>query len=136
MVDDGSIEGSAMTKPAALILLERYWEECSNQGNLELVRELCADPIIRHDPGGKETPLSHQDQIDRLKIGMDMGIKIDRVVTHANDEWVTSVWNMYSEAGVDGMEMCGIEVFRVVDGVLADAWNTPYAEGHWSPFGD
>ena len=124
-----------MSKPAAQILLERYWEECSNQGNVELVRELCADPIVRHDPGG-ETALSHQDQIDRLKIGMEMGIKIERVITHADDERATSVWNMDSETGVEGMKMCGIEVFRVENGVLAHCWNTPYAEGHWSPYGD
>lgn len=122
-----------MTKPAAQELLERYWEECSNQGNVELVRELCADPIIRHDPGA-ETALSHQDQIDRLKVGMQMGVQIDRVITHANDEWVTSVWNMHSESGVEGMTLCGIEVFKVEDGKLAHAWNTPYAEGQWSPF--
>ena len=122
-----------MSKPAAQILLERYWEECSNQGNVELVRELCADPIVRHDPGG-ESELSHQDQIDRLKLGFEMGVKIDRVITHANDEWVTSVWNMRSEKGVEGMELSGIEVFKVEDGVLAHCWNTPYAQGHWSPF--
>ena len=121
-----------MTKPAAQELLERYWEEASNQGNVELVRELCADPIIRHDPGS-ETELSHDDQIARLKMGIEMGIKIERVITHANDEWVTSVWNMYSESGAEGMTMCGIEVFKIEDGRLAEAWNTPYAEGHWSP---
>ena len=122
-----------MTKPAAQILLERYWEECSNQGNLELVRELCADPITRHDPGGDST-LSHQEQIDRLRVGMDLGIRIDRVITHADEEWVTSVWNMESEKGAESMTMCGIEVFKVSDGVLTHAWNTPYAEGHWLPF--
>jgi hypothetical protein len=122
-----------MTKPAAQILLERYWEECSNQGNVELVRELCADPIIRHDPG-KETPLSHQEQIDRLKLGMQMGVQIERVITHANEEWVTSVWNMHSETGAEGMTLCGIEVFKVENGVLTHAWNTPYADGHWNEF--
>jgi hypothetical protein len=122
-----------MTQPAAQILLERYWEECSNQGNVELVRELCADPITRHDPGGEST-LSHQEQIDRLRVGMDLGIRIDRVITHANDEWVTSVWNMESETGAEGMTMCGIEVFKLEGGVLTHAWNTPYAEGHWLPF--
>lgn len=122
-----------MTKPAAQVLLERYWEEASNQGQVELVREFCADPIIRHDPGS-ETSLSHDDQIARLKLGIEMGIKIDRVITHANDEWVTSVWNMYSENDVEGMKMCGIEVFKVEDGVLAHAWNTPYAEGHWNTY--
>jgi hypothetical protein len=32
------------------------------------------------------------------------------------------------------MELSGIEVFKVENGVLAHAWNTPYAQGHWSPF--
>ena len=120
-----------MTKPAAQILLERYWEECSNQGQVELVRELCADPIVRHDPNG-ETELSHDAQIDRLKVGMDMGVTIERVITHANEEWATSVWNIPSVNGDESLAMCGIEVFQVVDGVLAHCWNTPYAPGKWS----
>ena len=122
-----------MAKPAAQILLERYWEEVNNQGKVDLLPGLCADPITRHDPG-QDTTLSHQEQIDRIKVGLEMGIKIDRVVTHADDEWVTSVWNMRSEAAVEGMTMCGIEVFKVEDGLLTHAWNTRYAEGHWLPF--
>ena len=121
-----------MSKPAAQVLLERYWEECSNQGNVELVRELCADPITRHDPGSATT-LSHDEQIARLEIGRDLGVVIDRVITHANDEWVTSVWNMHAD-GNDDMTLCGIEVFKVEDGRLAHAWNTPYAQGAWDPF--
>ena len=124
-----------MTKPAAQILLERYWEECSNQGDVELVRELCADPIIRHDPNG-ETELSHDAQIERLKVGIEMGIQIDRVITHANDEWATSVWNMHSNAAAGDMKMCGIEVFKVENDVLAHCWNTPYADGQWNSYED
>ncbi len=120
-----------MTKPAAQVLLERYWEECSNQGKVELVREFCADPIIRHDPNG-ETELSHDAQIERLQVGVEMGIKLDRVITHANDEWATSVWNMHSESGDENLTMCGIEVFKVENGVLAHCWNTPYAPGQWA----
>ncbi|MEL7209025.1 MAG: hypothetical protein AAGK32_12485, partial [Actinomycetota bacterium] len=101
-----------MDKPAAQVLLERYWDEVSNEGNHELLRELCADPITRHDPGSVST-LSHDEQIERLKVGQDMGIVIERVVTHADHEWVTSVWNMHSEAGIEEMTMCGIEVFKV-----------------------
>ena len=93
--------------------------------------------VCRPDPSprpGSETELSHQDQIDRLELGMEMGIKIERVITHANDDWVTAVWNMYSEKDVAGMKMCGIEVFKVENGVLSHAWNTPYAEGRWNDF--
>jgi len=122
-----------MAKPTAQVLVERYWDDVSNDGDLELLREVCADPIVRHDPNGT-TELSHREQIERLQIGVEMGIKIDRVVTHADDVWATSVWNMHSEAGVEGMTMCGIEVFKVEDGVLAHVWNMPYAEGQWLPF--
>jgi hypothetical protein len=33
-----------MSKPKAQVVMERYWEEVNNQGNLELIRELCANP--------------------------------------------------------------------------------------------
>ena len=120
-------------KPAAQMLLERYWQECATEGNVDLVYELCADPITRHDPGGDST-LSHAQQIERLQVGFDLGIEIVRVITHATDEWATSVWNMHTDKGDDRMEMSGIEVFKVEDGVLAHCWNTPYAPGHWLPF--
>ena len=120
-----------MSKPQAQVLLERYWDEVNNEGKVELIRELCADPIIRHDPEGKTTALSHDEQIQRVQFGLDeMGVHIERVITHANEEWVTSVWNM-KMTKKDGVEMCGIEVFQVVDGRLAHCWNTPYGQGTW-----
>jgi len=118
-------------KPEAQRLLERYWDEVNNQGHLELIRELCADPITRHDPEGTTTTLDHDEQIARVRFGIDeMGVKIDRVITHANDEFVTSVWNMVMTRK-DGLAMCGIEVFQVEEGRLAHCWNTPYAQGSW-----
>lgn len=74
-----------MSSSHAQTLLERYWEEASNQGNYELVRELCADLIIRHDPEGKTTPLSHDEQIARLKMGReDVGVHRPRI--HPSEE--------------------------------------------------
>lgn len=120
-----------MTKPHAQVLLERYWEEASNQGQYELIRELCADPIIRHDPAGQTTPLTHDEQIARVKFGReDFGAHITRLITHADDTYVTSIWEITSEVG-EGTELCGIEVFKVVDGRLAECWNAPYGDGKW-----
>jgi hypothetical protein len=120
-----------MSKPGAQTLLERYWDEVNNEGKLELIRELCADPITRHDPEGKTTQLTHDEQIARVKFGLDeMGIVIERVITHADETWVTSVWNMVATKK-DDMKMCGIEVFKVEDGRLAHCWNTPYGNGAW-----
>lgn len=119
-----------MGKPAAQILLERYWDEASNQGNVALVRELCADPIIRHDPE-KTTALSHDEQVERIEFGIEkMGVQISRVIVHASEDFVTSVWNLVS-TNDENMKLCGIEVFRVENGRLAECWNTPYAQGHW-----
>ena len=120
-----------MSKPAAQKLLERYWDEVNNEGRYELIRELCADPITRHDPDGKITTLSHDEQIARVRLGVEqMGVEITRVVTCANETTATSVWNM-TMTKKDNAKMCGIEVFTVEDGRLAHCWNTPYAEGHW-----
>lgn len=120
-----------MNKSKAQVVLERYWEEASNQGNYELIRELCADPIVRHDPEGKSTQLSHDEQIARVKMGReDMGVHIDRVITHADDTYVTSIWEITSEKH-ENMNLCGIEVFKVEDGKLAHCWNAPYGNGKW-----
>lgn len=119
-----------MAKPAAQLLLERYWDEVNNQGKLELIRELCADPIVRHDPGSV-TKLSHDEQIERVRVGLDqLGVVITRAITVADETTVASVWNMTMTKAGD-KTMCGIEVFRVADGRLAECWNTPYSEGHW-----
>jgi hypothetical protein len=119
-----------MSKPRAQILLEQYWDECNNQANFELIREVCGDPITRHDPGKIQT-LSHDEQIARVKFGVEeMGVWIDHVLVHANNELVTSIWNMTMRKK-DDVKMCGIEVFQVVDDRLAHCWNTPYGEGHW-----
>ena len=119
-----------MSKPTAQILLERYWDEASNAGNVELIRELCANPIIRHDPE-KRTELSHEEQIDRVRFGIEkMGVQISRVVIHADETMATSVWNLTSTQD-ENMKLCGIEVFKVENGRLAECWNTPYAQGHW-----
>ncbi len=118
-------------KSQAQILLERYWEEASNQGNYELVREICADPIVRHDVDGQVTRMSHDEQIARLKMGREeFGVLIDRVITHADDTYVTSIWETHS-AKDESMSLCGIEVFKVENGRLAHCWNAPYGKGKW-----
>ncbi|MEM7408793.1 MAG: nuclear transport factor 2 family protein [Myxococcota bacterium] len=120
-----------MSKPLAQVLLERYWDEASNQAQYELVRELCADPIVRHDPGKAPTRLSHDEQIERLRFGVEqMGVVIDRVLVHADDTLATSVWNLVMTKAGD-KRLSGIEVFRVADGRLAECWNAPYGDGHW-----
>lgn len=116
-------------------LIELYWDEVWNNRRAELIREICADPIIRHDPGSL-TALSVDDQIARVR---QQSEKLEPCFTHevllADDTYVTSVWNMHTRKG-ERIELCGIEVFKAVDGKFTDCWNSSYTPGFWGREGD
>ncbi|KPF83245.1 phosphotransferase [Novosphingobium sp. AAP93] len=116
-------------------LIELYWDEVWNNRRAELIREICADPIIRHDPGSV-TALSVEDQIARVR---QQSEKLEPCFTHevllADETYVTSVWNMHTRKG-ERIELCGIEVFKAVDGKFTDCWNSSYTPGFWGREGD
>ena len=115
-------------------LIEIYWERIYNEGEVEFVREVCADPIIRHDPGFV-TPLSHDEQIVRIHRSLAMKPLFTHRVLHADDTFVTSVWNMVSRDGRD-IKLCGIEVFEAKEGRFTRCWNSDYGKGFWGEDGD
>ena len=115
-------------------LIEIYWERVYNNAEAELIREVCADPIIRHDPECV-TPLSHDDQITRVERSLRVKPLFTHRVLHADDRFVTSVWNMVSRDGRD-MKLCGIEVFEAEDGRFTRCWNSTYMKGFWGEDGD
>ncbi|WP_374527422.1 phosphotransferase [Novosphingobium sp.] len=116
-------------------LIELYWTEVWNNRNVEMIRELCADPIIRHD-AGSTTALSLEDQIARVR---QQSEKLEPYFEHevllADDTHVTSVWNMHTRKG-ERVELCGIEVFKAVNGKFTDCWNSTYVPGRWGREGD
>lgn len=116
-------------------LIELYWDEVWNNRRAELIREICADPIVRHDPGSV-TALSVEDQIARVR---QQSEKLEPHFSHevllADDTYVTSVWNMHTRKG-ERIELCGIEVFKAVDGKFTDCWNSAYTPGRWGREGD
>jgi aminoglycoside phosphotransferase (APT) family kinase protein len=122
-----------MAHRTPLELIHIYWDQVYNEMDVELVREVCADPIIRHDPL-YITPLSHDEQIERILRNKPMRPYFTHKVLHADDEYVTSVWNMVSRDGKN-LELCGIEVFRARDGRFTDCWNSTYMKGLWAEEG-
>ncbi|MGE4323277.1 MAG: phosphotransferase [Sphingobium sp.] len=116
-------------------IIQLYWEEVWNKGNVELIREICADPITRHDIGSV-TYLSHDEQIRRVRQQVEM-IKpyFTHEVLNADDVHVTSVWNMVSTTDPT-LEICGIETFRAENGRFTHCWNAPYSKGRWGREGD
>jgi aminoglycoside phosphotransferase (APT) family kinase protein len=110
-------------------LIELYWDRVWNRLETELIREICADPIVRHDPGSV-TVLSHDEQIARVQRSGRVRPFFTHRVLHGDDSFVTSVWNMYTREGTRA-ELCGIEVFRAENGRLTDCWNSTYMPGRW-----
>lgn len=124
---------AAHRSPKALI--ELYWTEVWNNRNAEMIRELCADPIIRHDPGSV-TALSIDDQIARVRQQSERSEPyFEHEILHADDTYVTSVWNMHTRKG-DRIELCGIEVFKAENGRFTHCWNSSYVAGRWGREGD
>lgn len=115
-------------------LIEIYWDEVYNNCRTELIREVCADPIIRHD-AGSITPLSHDEQIERVERSLRIKPYFTHRVLHADDRFVTSVWNMDSMDG-KGIKLCGIEVFEAHEGRFTRCWNSTYMKGFWGEDGD
>lgn len=116
-------------------LIEMYWAEVWNNRNAEMIRELCADPIIRHDPGSV-TALSIEDQIARVRQQSERAEPyFEHEILHADDTYVTSVWNMHTRKG-ERVDLCGIEVFKAENGRFTHCWNSSYVAGRWGREGD
>jgi len=110
--------------------VKSYIREAWNEGRVELISELCADPVIRHD-ANSVTELSHAEQVERIAHNYDeLRPTFEEVVFAGDDEYITLIWNV---TGRDpNWKWCGIEIFRVVDGKISEVWNSPYLDGRWS----
>ncbi len=118
-----------------LELIDLYWNEVWNNRNVELIREICADPIQRHDPDSTTT-LSVDDQVARVRQQSNATEPFfEHEVLHADDRFVTSVWNMRSRKN-PARTLCGIEVFESKDGKFIRCWNSAYIPGRWGREGD
>ena len=116
-------------KRTAVEIVRAYGVDAWTQGRDDLIPELCHDPIIRHDANG-EVRLSHAEQRARMRHNYEeLRPVFEDVVLAGDDEHVTLVWNV---TGRDpNWKWCGIEVFRVVDGRIAEVWNSTYMDGRW-----
>lgn len=107
-----------------------YTEEVWNKGNAELIREICADPMVRHE-AGKRLELSHDQQVERVnKTVAANSPRFTNQFIVADEDHVVLVWNM-DTTSEKVPQMSGIEVFRVRDGRIAECWNHPHTFGHW-----
>ena len=139
-----------MTELEPREIVASYVERVWNLGDSSAVVEYCADPYVRHD-AGRARAMSHAEQLERVTSERAAGTAADgrslhfeTLVLAGDGRDVTWVWNMTGPTGTalaasgveaevvgDELHICGIEVFRVVDGRIAEVWNSPPMAGHW-----
>lgn len=110
-------------------VVRRYLDEIYHAGDVELIREITADGVVRHDPGGTRT-LDHEAQIARIKADLPQWQPLFTAeVLAGDDEYAVLVWTARGRTAE--RVLSGIEVFRVREGRITDVWNTPYSTSPW-----
>lgn len=110
-------------------VVRRYLDEVYHEGRVEVVREICANPMLRHDPG-VVTPMSHEEQIARINADLPQWQPWFTIDVLAGDtRYATLVWTAHGRTA--DRTLSGIEVFRVVEGRITDVWNTAYSDQPW-----
>ncbi len=115
--------------PVSVAVVRRYLDEIYHRGDTAVVREICADPLVRHDPG-RRTELTHEAQIARIDADLPQWQPFFTAeVLAGDDEHAVLVWT--AEGRTADRRLTGIEVFRVDEGRITDVWNAPYTTEPW-----
>jgi hypothetical protein len=109
--------------------LDRYTEDVYHSADPEAARRYIADPCYRHEQG-ELVVLPLEENIDRIRSFIESapGARFtNRVVVAGDEGLITSCFEV-----VIGEEiLSGIEVFRVVDGLITETWNASIQPGAW-----
>ncbi|MFA5630471.1 MAG: nuclear transport factor 2 family protein [Porticoccaceae bacterium] len=119
-----------MSNRAPLEIVNEYYEYVWTGRDVERIRSLCANPMLRHDPGG-DIQLTHDQQIERITAALKKELQYHFVLKYGNDELVTLVWQAVSKNSPD-LHLAGVQVVRVAGGRMAEVWNATKPE-LWVP---
>lgn len=99
-------------------LVRHYYENVWMAHKVELIPELCADPVLRHD-FRRTVALSHAEQRERILSHTDLKHRI--VLMTSEGPHVTMMFEVFSE--VRDFRMSGIEVLKVEGGKIVENWS-------------
>jgi len=106
-----------------------------NEHDLELAAELFADNVIRHGVGEAHC-LTHDEAVQRVadmwQVCDSLHFDLNIVVAGDDGEHVAIVYDSTILANDAETNVASIEVFRVVDGRIAEVWNCGYQQGVWT----
>lgn len=112
--------------------LQRYTDDVYTARDPEAAARYIADPCLRHEHGHLVT-MSLAENVARVRAFLDSAPAATfttRVVVQ-DGEFVTGCYDVTIGEGPDAQVLSGIEVFRVVDGKIAETWNSTVQPGAW-----
>lgn len=111
----------------------RYYQEVCNDGNVALLDELCAPDYVNHNPGPGLPPTREG---DKLLIAMyrmmfpDLHVTIEDMLSDGDKivtRWIGRATHQGEMLGIQPtgrkVTITGIDISRVVDGKLQEAWH-------------
>ena len=117
-----------------LSVLRRYQQEVWNDGLVERLPEIVANPYRRHYPGKIEI-LTNDELAERVRFyrrGLH-DVVFRSVFDTCDGPYVTSVWETLGTTK-KGQRLCtaGIEVFKIEHGLITEVWNGHAQDGKWA----
>ena len=120
---------------ATRAVLDRYERTLYNARDLAVVAELLADPMLRHDAGGKVTAMTNDDCRARIGGFFDGFRLLTFRTVHLVVEGPFASWTyQLTLTAHDGTKqvMSSMETFEVRDGKIVAVWNAAYTDGPWA----
>lgn len=115
-------------------MLERYERELYDARDLSLIAVLMADPMYRHDAGGKVTAMSHDDCRARIGAFFTEYRELVFRTIHLVVQGSVASWTYEMTATAhDGTrsQLSSIETFEIEGGTITHVWNAEHTAGPW-----
>lgn len=123
-----------MTDSSARTVLRRYEHELYNARDLSLVSELLANPMHRHDAGGKVTTMTNADCVARIGGFFEQYRELQFRTVHLIVDGPLASWTyeltLTPHEG-ETSTISSIEIFEIRDDKIVAVWNANYTEGPW-----
>lgn len=121
--------------PADLVaLIDRYTDELYHRRNLDALADLIADPLIRYEPEGQVLSLTLDESRARIAGSYEHYPKMIFTTRKlvADESSVAMAYEaVLTDADGAEVRFCGVEIFVVREGRIAEVWNPPAGEGRW-----
>lgn len=125
-----------MTGRSAREVVELYNLQVWNKRDFDLASELFADNVVRHDVGDSQVLTRTQAVarvVDLCRAFDDIQFTLNVVIAGDDGEHVTIVYeSTMTPPDAAPLSIASMEVFRVVDGQIAEVYNCGYKQGVWT----